>query len=116
MSVWQLILLASIVVLALKVSGYLVPATVLERPMPSRIANLLTVALLAALVVTQTLASGNAIVIDARVPALVVAAGAACRPRTVHRRRRGRRGDRDGHPRPDLNATGLSAAGGSCRW
>ena len=75
MSVWQLILLASIVVLALKVSGYLVPAAVLERPMPSRIANLLTVALLAALVVTQTLASGNAIVIDARVPALVVAAG-----------------------------------------
>ncbi|MET1044738.1 MAG: AzlD domain-containing protein [Microbacteriaceae bacterium] len=75
MTVWQLILLASIVVLALKVSGYLVPEALLEKPTPSRVANLLTVALLAALVVTQTLASGSSIVLDARVPALIVAAG-----------------------------------------
>ncbi|WP_167046747.1 AzlD domain-containing protein [Salinibacterium sp. ZJ454] len=75
MTIWQFILLASIVVLALKVSGYLVPAAVLEKPTPSRVANLLTVALLAALVVSQTLAAGNSIVVDARVPALIVAAG-----------------------------------------
>ncbi|WP_166871445.1 AzlD domain-containing protein [Salinibacterium sp. ZJ450] len=75
MTIWQFILLASIVVLALKVSGYLVPAAALEKPTPSRVANLLTVALLAALVVSQTLAAGNSIVVDARVPALIVAAG-----------------------------------------
>ena len=74
MTVWQLILTASIAVLGLKLAGYLVPAGLLEKPTPSRIANLLTVALLAALVVTQGIAQGSAVVVDARVPALIVAA------------------------------------------
>lgn len=38
-------------------------------------ANLLTVALLSALIVVQTLGQGQAIVLDARVPAIIVAAG-----------------------------------------
>lgn len=75
MTMWHLILLASIASFALKFSGYLVPQSVLERPIPSRIANLMTVALLAALISVQTLASGQAIEIDARVPAVIVAAG-----------------------------------------
>ena len=74
MTVWQIILLASIAVLALKLLGYVVPASVLEKPMPARIAGLLTVAMLSALIVVQTLGAGQAIVVDARVPALVVAA------------------------------------------
>lgn len=73
MTVWQTILLASIAVLALKLAGYLVPPALLEAPRPARVANLLTVALLAALVITQTLGAGAALVVDARVPALIVA-------------------------------------------
>ena len=61
--------------LALKVTGYLVPPRLLEAPRPARIADLLTVALLAALVAVQTLGVGEAIVVDARVPAVLVAAG-----------------------------------------
>lgn len=73
MTVWHTILLASIAVLALKLAGYLVPPAVLDRPKPARVATLLTVALLAALVITQTLGEDGSLVIDARVPALVVA-------------------------------------------
>jgi hypothetical protein len=75
MTTWQIIILASIAVFALKLVGYLVPPSVLQRPRPARIANLTTVALLAALIVVQTLGAGSHIVIDARIPAVVVAAG-----------------------------------------
>jgi len=61
-------------VLALKLSGYLVPPSFMEKPKPSRVANLLTVALLAALVATQTFGAGSEIVLDARVPAILLAA------------------------------------------
>jgi hypothetical protein len=74
MTVWQIVLLASLAVLTLKLSGYLVPPEFVERPTPSRIVNLLTVALLAALVAVQTLGTGSGISVDARLPALAVAA------------------------------------------
>jgi len=73
-TVWQIILVASIAVLALKLLGYLVPPSIIEKPTPARVANLLTVALLSALVAVQTLAAGQTIQLDARVPALLVAA------------------------------------------
>lgn len=75
MSVWSAILLAALICLALKAAGYLVPPSVLEAPRPARISDLLTVALLAALVAVQTLGDGQAITVDARVPALLVAGG-----------------------------------------
>lgn len=75
MTMWTAILVASIVCVALKTVGYLVPARWLEAPRPMRIADLLTVALLAALVAVQTLGVGQAVVVDARVPAVLVAAG-----------------------------------------
>ena len=75
MTLWSAIALASVICLALKVTGYLVPPRLLEAPRPARIAALLTVALLAALVAVQTLGVGEAIVVDARVPAVLVAAG-----------------------------------------
>lgn len=75
MTLWSAIALASVICLALKATGYLVPARVLEAPRPARIADLLTVALLAALVAVQTLGVGQQIVVDARVPAILVAAG-----------------------------------------
>jgi branched-subunit amino acid transport protein len=74
MNVVTVILLASLAVLVLKLLGYLVPASVMERPTPSRVATLLTVALLSALVVTQTVERDHQIVLDARLPALGVAA------------------------------------------
>nr|WP_154921990.1 AzlD domain-containing protein [Microbacterium testaceum] len=74
MTLWNAVLLASVICVALKAVGYLLPARWLEAPRPARIADLLTVALLAALVMVQTLAAGPAIVIDARVPAVGVAA------------------------------------------
>ncbi|GGK86593.1 hypothetical protein GCM10007382_03200 [Salinibacterium xinjiangense] len=75
MTVWQVVILASIAVLVLKLLGYLVPPSLIEKPVPARIAGLLTVALLSALIVTQTIGSGQGVTLDARVPALVVAAG-----------------------------------------
>ena len=74
MTLWTAVLLASVPCLALKATGYLLPARWLDAPRPARIADLLTVALLAALVVVQTVAAGPAIVIDARLPAVGVAA------------------------------------------
>ncbi|MBT2485329.1 MULTISPECIES: AzlD domain-containing protein [unclassified Microbacterium] len=75
MSLWSAILLAAVICLALKAAGYLVPPKVLEAPRPARISDLLTVALLAALVAVQSLGDGQAITVDARVPALLVAGG-----------------------------------------
>ena len=75
MTVWQTIILASIAVLGLKLVGYLVPPRIVERPTPARLTNLLTVALLSALISVQTLGAGQGIAVDARVPALIVAAG-----------------------------------------
>ncbi|WP_169078056.1 AzlD domain-containing protein [Microcella alkalica] len=75
MTVWQIILLASIAVLAIKLAGYLVPERVLQTPTAARTANLVTVALLSALIVVQTIGAGQGILIDARLPAVVVAAG-----------------------------------------
>jgi hypothetical protein len=74
MTVWQIILLASAATLALKLAGYLVPAGFLERERPARIADLLTVALLAALIAVQTFGAGQALEVDARLPAVIVAA------------------------------------------
>jgi len=74
MTVWTAILLAGIAVVGLKLVGYLVPEEWLERPRAARTTDLLTVALLAALVAVQTLGDGMAVRIDARVPALAVAA------------------------------------------
>ncbi|HET8927391.1 MAG TPA: AzlD domain-containing protein [Microbacterium sp.] len=75
MTMWNAVLLASVICVALKTLGYLVPPRLLEAPRTARIADLLTVALLGALVAVQTLAAGQQIVVDARVPAILVAAG-----------------------------------------
>src|SRR6478735_5837183 len=75
MTLWTAVLVASIVCVALKTLGYLIPPKWLEAPHPARIADLLTVALLAALVAVQTFGAGQSIVVDARLPAVIVAAG-----------------------------------------
>ncbi|MCK6067843.1 AzlD domain-containing protein [Microbacterium sp. dk485] len=75
MTLWNAVLLASVICVALKAVGYLLPARWVEAPRPARIADLLTVALLAALVAVQTLGAGQAVVVDARIPAVLVAGG-----------------------------------------
>ena len=54
----------------LKLAGLSVPPQVLERPLVERIADLLPVALLSALVAVQVFASGHSLVLDARVVGL----------------------------------------------
>jgi hypothetical protein len=51
-----------------------VPPSVLEKPAAARTAQLTTVALLSALIVVQTASVGQALVVDARLPAIAVAA------------------------------------------
>ena len=73
MTLWNAVLLAAIACVLLKMLGYLTPPHWLDAPRPARISDLLTVALLGALVAVQTLGDGMAIVVDARVPAVIVA-------------------------------------------
>jgi protein-S-isoprenylcysteine O-methyltransferase Ste14 len=74
-SSWNVVILASVICMALKVAGYLIPPRAFEHPTVARIANLMTVALLAALIAVQTLGAGQSIQVDARLPAVLVAAG-----------------------------------------
>lgn len=74
MTLWLAIFIASAAVYSWKILGYLVPSSVLNHPTISRIANLVTVALLAALLGVQGLTDNGQIVFDARIPAIGVAA------------------------------------------
>lgn len=70
---WVAILVAAGGCYLLKLAGLSVPAAVLEHPVVERIADLLPVALLAALIGVQVLADGPALVLDARLVGLGVA-------------------------------------------
>ena len=70
---WLAILLASVGGYLLKLGGLSVPASVLEHPVVERVADLLPVALLAALVGVQVFADGPHLTLDARVVGLGVA-------------------------------------------
>ncbi|WP_247827728.1 AzlD domain-containing protein [Arthrobacter antioxidans] len=74
MSLWGWVLLACAVSIATKFLGFLVPAKLLDNPRMLRVAGSLTIGLLAALTATNTVASGQALVVDARVVALLAAA------------------------------------------
>lgn len=71
---WLAVVAAATVCFALKVAGHRVPGHWLANPRVARIAALVTVALLGALVAVQTFTTDGALVLDARVVALVVAA------------------------------------------
>lgn len=68
--VWVGVLLASAGCYLLKLAGLSVPPRWLERPRLQRVAALLPVALLAALVAVQTAAQGPRLVLDARAAGL----------------------------------------------
>lgn len=71
MTLW--ILAAAAIAYATKFAGYLVPAEWLQSPWVLRVSSAVTVGLLAALVMTNTFVSGAAVVVDARLVALIVA-------------------------------------------
>ena len=73
MTLWSAILISSALVYSWKLLGFLVPERFVSNPKIRELAALLTVALLAALVGIQTFVSAEGVLIDARVPALVVA-------------------------------------------
>ncbi|HTW13564.1 MAG TPA: AzlD domain-containing protein [Nocardioides sp.] len=68
--IWAAILAAGVGCYLLKLAGLSVPASVLERPVVRRIADLIPVALLAALVAVQVFADGHRVVLDARAAGL----------------------------------------------
>lgn len=68
--IWAAILTAGVGCYLLKLAGLSVPASVLERPVVRRIADLIPVALLAALVAVQVFADGDRVVLDARAAGL----------------------------------------------
>lgn len=73
MSLWMWLLLACLFAYAWKLMGYLVPASLLRNPRMSRVAGTMTIGLLASLTIVNTVASGQALVLDARLGALAAA-------------------------------------------
>lgn len=70
---WFAVLAGSLGCYVEKLAGYLLPHSVLENPSVRRVAGLLPVALLAALVAVQTFGDGQSLVVDARAAGLAVA-------------------------------------------
>ena len=73
---WLWVALACVVAYGTKLVGYLIPRDRLDSPGFHRAAGTVTVGLLAALIVMNTFADGQALRIDSRLVALVVAVAA----------------------------------------
>jgi uncharacterized membrane protein len=70
---WTAIIVTGVGCYLLKLAGLSVPESVLSRPYVSRLADLIPVALLGALVAVQTFSTGQELVLDARVAGVAVA-------------------------------------------
>jgi len=68
--IWTAVIVACVGCYLFKLAGLSIPGDLLDRPLLRRIAVLLPVALLAALVATGTFADGSDLVLDARVVGL----------------------------------------------
>jgi uncharacterized membrane protein len=73
-NLWVLIIVACVVGFLTKLVGYLVPQKWLANPRVARIAGTLTIGLLASLTVANAVATGQHVVVDSRLGALVAAA------------------------------------------
>lgn len=71
--IWFAVLAGSLGCYVQKLAGYFLPHAVLENPAVRRVAGLLPVAMLAALVGVQTFADGQALDLDARAAGLAAA-------------------------------------------
>jgi hypothetical protein len=76
---WAAVLVGSAACYAIKLAGLSVPERVLADARVRRVAALLPVALLAALIALQAATDGRAIALDARLAGLAVAIGAQWR-------------------------------------
>jgi len=79
MTLWIGIVVGCLGCYAFKLAGLSVPRTLLERPKVQRVAALLPIVLLSALVAVQTFSVGSALVLDARATGLAVAGFAVWR-------------------------------------
>jgi branched-subunit amino acid transport protein len=70
---WAAILLAGVGCYLLKLAGMSVPERVLDRPLVRRTAEVIPVALLAALIAVQVFGSGHTLTLDARAAGLAAA-------------------------------------------
>jgi branched-subunit amino acid transport protein len=73
MTIWMAVIGAGIGCYLLKVAGLSMPPSVLEHPVVERVADLIPVALLAALVAVQVFATGSSLAVDARLAGLATA-------------------------------------------
>jgi hypothetical protein len=73
-TVGMAVLVTCIGCFAIKAVGFIAPQRVLDHPAVQRMATLLPVTLLAALAAQQTVTHGRSFSLDARLPAMVVAA------------------------------------------
>jgi uncharacterized membrane protein len=76
---WAAVVAGAIGCYVFKLLGLSVPERILEHPRADRIADLLPVALLSALIAVQTFADGRSLTIDARAAGLAVAVVAVWR-------------------------------------
>ena len=74
MDMWLWVLLAAAACYVLKLLGYLLPKSLLDRPWVPSLAAALTVGLLSSLVVANTVSKGQGLVLDARLIGLAAAA------------------------------------------
>jgi branched-subunit amino acid transport protein len=73
-AIWVTILLSCALIYALKLAGHVLPERWFTHPRLAPIVGLVTAALLAGLCVVQTFADGQALRVDARLVAVLVAA------------------------------------------
>lgn len=74
MSLWWWIIIACAAAYALKLLGYLLPRKWMDNERMLRVAGTVTIGLLASLTAVNAFASGQSLVLDARLGALVAAA------------------------------------------
>jgi hypothetical protein len=74
MTTWAAVLALAAISYSLKAAGPVLAGGRIPGPRVSRTIDLVAVPLLAALILVQTVGSGRALVLDARLPALAVAA------------------------------------------
>ena len=71
--IWAAVLIGSLGCYLEKLFGFILPPSLLDRPMIRSVAALLPIAMLSALVAVQTFGSGQSLVIDARLAGVAVA-------------------------------------------
>lgn len=70
MSLWFWVVLAAGTAFVIKLAGYLLPQSLLDRPVVTELAGALTVGLLASLTVLNTVGAGQGLAADSRLLAL----------------------------------------------